>query len=52
MEKLGIIKTLFEYLIKRKKFWLIPLVAIILLLAVIIIVGQVTGLGPLIYPFA
>jgi hypothetical protein len=50
-EKLGILKDLFEYLMSNKMYWLIPIVIVLLVIMVAIILGQVTGLGPLIYPF-
>ncbi len=49
--KLGLIGDLFAGLFKRGKFWLIPIALVLIILAVIIIFGQATGLGPLIYPF-
>jgi hypothetical protein len=51
LEKIGISKDLITFLWKRKKYWLIPIVILLLLFALIIILGTATGLGPLIYPF-
>jgi hypothetical protein len=42
-------KELFEFLIKRKKWWLIPIVLILLLFGSIIIVGQGSSVAPFIY---
>jgi len=51
LEKLGIVKDLIVFLWKKKKWWLIPIIILLLFLLAIIVIGQVTGLGPLIYPF-
>jgi hypothetical protein len=54
MNIFGRFKTIgafFKFLWKRKLYWLIPLMIILLLLAILIIFAQATGLGPLIYPF-
>jgi hypothetical protein len=42
-------KELFLFLRTRKKFWLLPAIAIMLLLATLIIVTSVSALGPLLY---
>ncbi|MFH1470716.1 MAG: DUF5989 family protein [Candidatus Micrarchaeota archaeon] len=51
IKKLGVAKDLLSFLWKRKNYWLIPIVLLLLLFALIIILGTSTGLGPLIYPF-
>jgi hypothetical protein len=43
------IKELFSFLKTRKKFWLLPLIAVLLLLAVLIVLTSVTALAPFIY---
>ncbi len=43
------LKELFLFLRTRKKFWLIPLISILLLLAVLLIVTSGSALAPLIY---
>jgi Family of unknown function (DUF5989) len=43
------LKELFLFLRTRKKFWLIPLLCILLILAALIVVTGVSALGPLIY---
>jgi hypothetical protein len=40
---------LYNFFRIRKKFWLIPLVLVSLLLVGLLIVAQTTALGPLIY---
>lgn len=49
--KFRVIGSLFRFLAKRKLYWLIPLMAILLIFALLIIFAQISGLGPLIYPF-
>jgi len=44
-----IFKELMSFLIQRKKFWLIPLVLILVLLGGILVVGQGSTLSPFIY---
>ena len=45
----GTIRELFQFLWARRLWWLIPFVAVLLLVAVLLIVGQVTGVAPFIY---
>jgi hypothetical protein len=47
--KVGIAKDLFEFLWKRKLWWLMPVVLIILILTAILFFAQATGVSPLIY---
>ena len=49
--KFGIMGSFFRFLAKRKLYWLIPLMFIMLIVALLLIFAQATGLGPLIYPF-
>ena len=43
------IAELFQFLWARRLWWLIPFVAVLILTAVLLIVGQVTGVAPFIY---
>jgi len=43
------LKELFLFLKTRKKFWLIPLVFILLLLGILIVLTSVSALSPFIY---
>jgi len=43
------LKELLLFLKTRKKFWLIPLVVILVLFSVLIILASVPALGPFIY---
>lgn len=47
--RIGILGSLFSFLWKRKLWWLIPFVAILIIFAVLIVVASVTPLGPFIY---
>lgn len=47
--KLGPVKELFEFLFRRKKYWIIPIVVILLFLAVIIVLTEGTIIAPFIY---
>ena len=49
MAKLKIMMELLVFLKEARKLWLIPIVIILLLLSIIIILGEATALGPLIY---
>jgi hypothetical protein len=42
-------KELFLFLKTRKKFWLLPLICILLLLTVLIVITGSSALAPLIY---
>ena len=43
------IAELFQFLWARRLWWLIPFVAVLILTAVLLIIGQVTGVAPFIY---
>ena len=43
------IGELLAFLWRRKRYWLIPFVVMLLLVGVLILVGQVTGVSPFIY---
>lgn len=45
-----IIGELFQFLWARKLWWLIPFVAVLLVLGLLIVFAESTGLGPLVYP--
>jgi hypothetical protein len=46
---LGTIGELLRFLWRRKLWWLMPFVVTLLLLAVLLVVGEVTGVAPFIY---
>jgi hypothetical protein len=43
------LKELFSFLKTRKKFWLMPLIIVLLILAVLIVLTSVSALAPFIY---
>jgi len=51
MSKLSTIKELFGFLRREKKWWMIPMVLVLVLLAFLIIFAQSSALAPFLYPF-
>ncbi len=49
MANTGVVGELFAFLWKRKLWWLIPMVLILLLFGVFLVFASVSGLGPFIY---
>ena len=49
MNKLAILKEIWEFLRERKKWWLIPLILMLLLLSALIVFSQGSALAPFIY---
>ena len=49
MSKLGIVKEFWDFLKVRKKFWLAPIVFVLILLGLLIVVTGNTALAPFIY---
>lgn len=47
--KITIIKELFEFLVKKKKFWVIPIIIILLLIGFLIILTEGSAIAPFIY---
>ena len=43
------VKELWIFLKTRKKFWLLPLISILLILAILIVLTSVSALAPLLY---
>jgi hypothetical protein len=43
------LKDLWDFLRERKKFWLFPLILILLLFGVLIVIGGSSALAPFIY---
>jgi len=48
---LQLVKEFFLFLKQEKKWWLIPLVVMLLVLGVLLIFGSTPFLAPLMYPF-
>ena len=49
MSKLSTIKEFFEFMKKRKKWWLMPVVLFLVLLGALIVLAQGSALAPFIY---
>lgn len=47
--KMQIIKEIFEFLGEKKKYWLIPIIVVLLLIGVVILVTQGSAIAPFIY---
>jgi drug/metabolite transporter superfamily protein YnfA len=45
----GVLGEFFVFLWKRKKWWLIPMVAVLFLFGLLLVFAAATGVGPLIY---
>jgi hypothetical protein len=46
---IGVVGELLSYLWKRKLWWLIPMVTVLLVFALLLIFASVSGVGPFIY---
>lgn len=49
MSKFGIVREFWEFLKIRKKFWLMPIVLVLLMLGILIVATSNTALAPFIY---
>lgn len=49
LSRLGILGELIKFFWKRRMFWLLPMIIILVLVTGVIMLGSSTGLGPLIY---
>ncbi len=49
MGKLSVIAEFWQFLKVRKKFWLAPILVILLLLSLVIVLAQGSALAPFIY---
>ena len=43
------IRDLFQFLKQRKKFWLVPMIIVLLLFGLIIVIGGSSAIAPFIY---
>ena len=46
---LGLLSDLWAYMRARKKFWLTPIIVLLVLLGALLVLGQGSALAPLIY---
>jgi len=49
MTNIGVVREVFEFMWKRRLWWLMPMVAILLLFGILMIFASASGLGPFIY---
>lgn len=49
MSKVKVLKELWQFLRIRKKYWIAPIVVVLLLLSVLIVLTQGSALAPFIY---
>ena len=48
-DRIGIARELLGFLWERKLWWMIPMVAVMLLFGLLVIFGTTTGVGPFVY---
>lgn len=46
---LSLVKEFFEFLMERKKFWLIPIIFLLVLLSILLVMTQGSAISPFIY---
>jgi hypothetical protein len=49
MKNKGLLKESWDYLRVRKKWWLLPIIIMLVLIGILIILGQSSSLSPFIY---
>jgi len=49
MSKISILKELWEFLRVRKRFWLAPIIIILVLLSILMIFAQSSAVAPFVY---
>ncbi len=49
IKRLGIIGELFQFIWAQKRYWMIPMIIILVLVIAISLLGQATAVGPFIY---
>jgi hypothetical protein len=49
MGKIGFLVELWEFMKERKKWWLVPLIIMLVLLGLLIVLGQSSAIAPFIY---
>lgn len=48
---LHLLREIFVWLIDRKNLWMVPIVAILLLVSVLLLIASLGPLSPFLYPF-
>ena len=49
LSRFRVIREVFSFLWKRKLWWLMPMIFILVALGLLMVFGQATGIGPFIY---
>lgn len=49
MKKFRIVRELAEFLISQKKYWIAPIIIVLILLGVILVLAKGSAVAPLIY---
>ena len=49
VDKIGIAGELISYMWRRKMWWMIPIVSVLLIMGLLIAFGSASGVGPFIY---
>jgi len=49
MSRLSIIKELWDFLKHNKKYWLIPIIVVLVLLGVLLVLAEKSAIAPFIY---
>ncbi len=49
LSKLGILGELFQFLWQNKRWWLIPVLAVLVMISLVLIFSQSSAIGPFIY---
>lgn len=49
MSKLGILKEFWDFIRVRKRYWLLPIVVVLVLLSLLVVFSQSSALSPFIY---
>jgi hypothetical protein len=51
MGKIRTVREVGGFLRARKKYWLVPVVVMLVFLGLVVVLGESSALGPFIYPF-
>jgi len=49
LSRFRVVREVFSFLWKRKLWWLMPMIFILIALGLLMVFGQATGIGPFIY---
>jgi hypothetical protein len=49
MSRLGILKEFWAFVKARKRYWLVPIIVVLVVLGVLLVLAETTGLAPFIY---